>query len=84
MINFTIHKCPTHCERCGIEFKENNPAVECPLCDCPTICYACAEYHGCCKCDERRAEQIARDKEFEEEMKRDEEYQKHREDWGIP
>lgn len=86
-MNFTIKRSPTHCEQCGIEFEENNPAVECPVCDCPTICNACAEDHGCCKCDERlqeqkRWEQELRD-DFEQDLKSDREYQQHREDWGM-
>jgi hypothetical protein len=83
-MNFTIKKCPTHCERCNIEFEENNPAGECPVCDCPTICNACAEDHGCCKCSERLHEQQERQREWERELELDEEYQQHREDWGIP
>ena len=55
-INFTIKKCPTHCDHCGTEFTEDNPAVDCHTCDCPTICNACAEKHGTCKCAERNAE----------------------------
>ena len=43
---------PTHCRRCGIEFEDANPPVECPSCDRPTLCASCAEDHSCCQPDE--------------------------------
>lgn len=69
-MNFTIHQCPTHCKRCGIEFEENNPAVDCPVCDCPTICNACAEDNDC-GCSERLSEQKRWEQELRDDFEQD-------------
>lgn len=38
-----------NCKRCGIEFENNNEAVECPECYCLTLCEMCAMDNSCCK-----------------------------------
>lgn len=48
VIGLLIMATLTHCKRCGIEFEDNNEAVECPECDCLTLCEMCAQDNICC------------------------------------
>ena len=41
-------KARSNCKRCGIEFEDNNEAVECIECDCLTLCEMCARDNVCC------------------------------------